>query len=112
MKYRRRTPASRFAQAERKAQAEREAGIPDRPAPVALPPILLDLRGAGGPHWRAEHKPGTCRWCVYEAATGERVMCGQIGGVIAAAHKATPRMRAEVVMDGYSARDERDAAVA
>ena len=94
MKHYRRTPASRFAQAERKAQAERDAGILDRLAPVTLPPVLLDLRGAGGPYWRAEHKPGTCQWRVYVADTGVRVMSGQIGGVIAAAHKATPRMRA------------------
>ena len=94
MKYRRRTPESRFAQNERKAQNERDAGIPDRPAPVSMPPLLLDLRGAGGPHWRCEHKPGTCQWRVYEAETGARVMCGQIGGIISAAHLATPRMRA------------------
>ena len=95
MRYRYRTPASRDAQAERKAQAARDAGIPDRPAPVALQPVLIDLRGAGGPHWRCEHKPGTCRWLVYEADTGERVMCCQIGGIISAAHKATPRMLSE-----------------
>lgn len=110
MHYRRRTPESRFAQAERKAQAERDAGIPDRPAPVALPPVLLDLRGAGGPHWRCEHKPGTCQWRVYDADTGDRVRCGQIGGIIAAAHRATPRMRSADDAGGYSARDEADAA--
>ena len=92
MSYRRRTPAQRFAAAERKAQAERDAGIPDRPAMVALQPLLIDLRGAGGPHWRCEHKPGSCQWRVYEADTGERVMCGQIGGILTAAHRATPRM--------------------
>lgn len=112
MHYRRRTPASRCAQAERKAQAERDAGIPDRPAPVALPPLLLDLRGAGGPHWRCQHKPGTCQWLVYEADTGARIMNGQICGVIAAAHKATPRMRAADDSGGYSARDEADSAAA
>jgi len=89
------TPASRDAAAERRAQARRDAGIPDRPALVSLPQITLDLRGCGGPHWRAEHKPGTCQWRVYEASTGERVMAGRIGGVISAAHKQTPAMLAE-----------------
>jgi hypothetical protein len=93
--YTHRSPAARDATAERRAQAERDAGIPDRPAPVALPPIVLDLRGAGGPHWRAEHKPGTCRWCVYDADSGERVMVAQAGGIIAAAHKRTVRVLAE-----------------
>ena len=95
MKHRHRSPASRDAAAERRAQARRDAGIPDRPAPVALPPVLIDLRGAGGPYWRAEHKPGTCQWRVYDAGSGERVMCGQIGGVVSAAHKRTPRMLSE-----------------
>ena len=98
MKFRRRTPAQRFAAAERKAQAERDAGIPDRQAPPLLPPLLLDLRGAGGPHWRCEHRPGTCQWRVFDADTGARMMCGQIGGIISAAHKATPRMRAADVL--------------
>ena len=66
--------------------------MPDRPALVALPPLVIDLRGAGGPHWRCEHKPGTCQWRVYEATTGERVMIAQVGGIISAARKATPRM--------------------
>lgn len=92
MKYRHRSGASRDAAAERRAAAERAAGIPDRPVPVTLPPVLIDLRGAGGPHWRAEHAPGTCRWRVYDADTGARVMVAQIGGVMAAAHKAVPRM--------------------
>jgi hypothetical protein len=112
MHYRRRTPASRFAQAERKAQAERDAGIADRVTPPLLPPVLIDLRGAGGPHWRCEHKPASCRWLVYDADTGARVMCGQIGGILTAAHKATPRMRPADDEDGYSARDEADAAAA
>ena len=92
MKYRHRSPASQDAAAERRADAQRDAGIPDRPAPQQLAPVLIDLRGAGGPYWRAEHMPGTCRWRVYEAGTGERVMVAQIGGIVAAAHKATPRM--------------------
>jgi len=92
MHYRRRTPAQRLAAAERKATAAREAGIADRPALVALPPLLIDLRGAGGPHWRCEHKAGTCQWRVFDADTGERVRCGLIGGIIGAAHKLTPRM--------------------
>lgn len=92
MHYRYRSGASRDAAAERRADAERAAGIPDRLAPVTLPPVLIDLRGAGGPYWRAEHAPGTCRWRVYDADTGARVMVAQIGGVMAAAHKAVPRM--------------------
>ena len=92
MKYRYRSPASRDAAAERRADAQRAAGIPDRAAPVQLEPVLLDLRGAGGPYWRAEHMPGTCRWRVYDAGTGARVMVAQIGGIVASAHRATPRM--------------------
>lgn len=94
MHYHRRTASSRLAQAERKAQAERDAGIPDRPL-VQLQPMLIDLRGAGGPYWRAEHKAGTCRWLVYDAQTGARVMCAKAGGVISAAHKMVPAMLAE-----------------
>ena len=92
----------------------RQNGRPakQRPAPITLPPVLLDLRGAGGPHWRCEHRPGTCQWRVFDADTGERVRCGQIGGIISAAHKATPRMSAADDAGGYSARDEADAATA
>lgn len=70
----------------------RDAGIPDRPALVALPPIMIDLRGCGGPYWRAEHKPGTCQWHVYDVGTGARVMRCQAGAMVAAAHAAVPRM--------------------
>lgn len=92
MRYRIRTPAERDAAAERRAAALVAADYVPDPGPVTLPPIILDLRGAGGPHWRAEHAPGTCRWRVYDADTGERVMVRQIGGIVAEAHRRTPRM--------------------
>lgn len=92
MRYQHRSPAARDAAAERRAQALADAGHMPDPGPVTLPPVLIDLRGAGGPHWRAEHAPGTCRWRVYDADTGARVMMAQIGGVITAAHRAVPRM--------------------
>lgn len=79
-----------------------------RPAPVTLPPILIDLRGAGGPHWRAEHAPGTCRWRVYDADTGARVMVAQIGGIMTEAHKRTPRLRSERACGSQTAWTERD----
>lgn len=113
MRHYRQTPASRDAAAERRAQALRDAGFADRPAPVTLPPILIDLRGAGGPHWRAEHAPGTCRWRVYDADTGARVMVAQIGGIMTAAHKLTPRMLSERAcgsLTAWTERDELDAA--
>ena len=115
MRHYRQTSASRDAAAERRAQAMQAAGFTPRPAPVTLPPILIDLRGAGGPHWRAEHAPGTCRWRVYDADTGARVMVAQIGGIMTEAHKRTPRLRSERACGSQTAwteRDELDAAAA
>lgn len=84
MKFRRRTPASRFAQAERKAQAQRDAGIPDRETDQRST-WWLDLRPVGGPWWRCEPRIGYVSYRVYVETTGERVMCGPPKTILAAA---------------------------
>ena len=89
-KYRRRTPASRFAQAERRAQAEREAGIPDR-EPDRRTTWWLDLRPVGGPWWRCEPRIGYVSYRVYVEPTGERVMCAPPKTILAKASSQLPR---------------------
>lgn len=85
MHLRRRTPASRFAQAERRAQAERDAGIPDRTDADTRATWWLDLRPVGGPWWRCEPRAGYVSYRVYAEPAGERVMCSTPKTIIARA---------------------------
>ena len=91
MKYRRRTPASRYAQAERRAQAQREAGIPDRETDQRVT-WWIDLRPVGGPWWRCEPRAGYISYRVYAEPAGERVMCGPPKTILAMAAASLPRV--------------------
>lgn len=92
MKYGRHTPASRFAQAERRAQAERDAGIPDR-EPDQRTTWWLDLRQVGGQWWRCEPRIGYVGYLVYSEPDGDRVMCGPPKSILAAASTRLPRVQ-------------------
>jgi len=99
MKFRRRTPASRFAQAERKAQAQRDAGIPDR-EPDQRATWWLDLRQVGGPWWRCEPRIGYVSYRVYTEPEGVRVMCGPPKTIMAKAAAKLPQTLSLRAADG------------
>ena len=92
-KYRRRTPASRFA------QAEREAGIPDR-EPDRRTTWWLDLRPVGGAWWRCEPRIGYVSYRVYSEPAGERVMCGTPKTILAKASAKLPQTLSLRAADG------------
>lgn len=73
MRRRIQSPAARDAARQARADRERAAGIPDRP-PDTRQPFELDLRAVGGPHWRAEPRPGHLAYRVFDAQTGKLVM--------------------------------------
>lgn len=91
MQLRRRTPTSRFAQAERRAQAERDAGIPDRDPVDARTTWWLDLRPIGGPWWRCEPRRGFVSYRVYAEPAGERVMCAPPKTILSSAAARLPK---------------------
>ena len=100
MRYRHRSPASRYAAAERRADAERAAGIPDREPPPPRATWWLDLRVIGGPWWRCEPRIGYVSYRVYTEPEGERVMCGPPKTILAKAAAKLPQTLSLRAADG------------
>jgi hypothetical protein len=103
------TPQARFAARQHQADGERADGIPDRTDPPTRSVRVMDYRDIGGPCWRCTPREGYQSYRVHDNA-GRFVMCGPMKSILRAMARALPKPTLDDDCNGYTTRDEADAA--
>lgn len=111
------TPVQGSRARERRAQWERDDGIPDRqPVEDAREPFLLLLKAAGYHDLRIEPRRGYVAWRAVDIETDAALHCAALKELLHWIADRVPRYLAlrncASMQQGYTARDEADAAAA
>lgn len=105
---------SRWRRAEQRADDERAAGIPDRGPADNRQPITLALSAMGWRDVSIEPRLGYISWRCVDQKTGDVLHCAASKEMMRWIASQLPRMLGarNWIGDGYTARDEADAAAA
>ena len=101
---------SRWRKADERADTERASGIPDRGPPDNRHPVTLSLSALGWRDVRLEPRLGYVAWRCVAVDTGQVLHVAASKELLRWIAGQLPRMLAARNFEGYSTRDEQDAA--